>query len=207
MACVKLSETEETMKSLKNEVNEKTVIVKSESPDYPSMFIWKIDNFSKLKREAKAGVNQGKTSAPFYTEHYGYKLVITLYPNGLGLGKGNSISVFVSLVKGEYDAILHWPFRRKAKLTLLDQQENPKERENYSRELVPHGDLNISVRPGKERIPAYRGIIFMSQEKLETRCYVVDDTLFLQLEVGPPSQCSTPSNELNSFMPSATWYC
>ena len=195
------------MKSLKNEVNEKTVMVKSESPDYPSMFIWKIDNFRKLKREAKAGVNEGKTSAPFYTEHYGYKLVITLYPNGLGLGKGNSISVFVSLVKGEYDAILHWPFRRKAKLTLLDQQENPKERENYSRELVPHGDLNISVRPGKERIPAYRGIIFMSQEKLETRCYVVDDTLFLQLEVGPPSQCSTPSNELNSFMPSATWYC
>ena len=45
------------MKSLKNEVNEKTVMVKSESPDYPSMFIWKIDNFSKLKREAKAGVN------------------------------------------------------------------------------------------------------------------------------------------------------
>ena len=93
MACVKLSETEETVKSLekeletlKNEVKEKTVMVKSESPDYPSMFIWKIGKFSKLKKEAKDDVN---LSAPFYTEHYGYKLVVAFYPNGNGSAKND----------------------------------------------------------------------------------------------------------------------
>ena len=187
MACVKLSKTEETVKSLKNEVSEKTVMVKSESPDYPSMFIWKIDNFSKLKRDAKDGVKKRETSAPFYTEHYGYRLVIEFHPNGCGSGKNKFISVFFTVMKGEYDAILRWPFKRKVKFTLLDQKGNPEERVNYSSEVTPNNDLKIFGRPYKERAIGYGRQKFMSQEKLETRCYVVDDTLFLQFEVGPPS--------------------
>lgn len=194
MACVKLSETEETVKSLekeletlKNEVKEKTVMVKSESPDYPSMFIWKIGKFSKLKKEAKDDVNLRITSAPFYTEHYGYKLVVAFYPNGNGCAKNDFISVFYTVMKGEYDALLPWSFKRKVKFTLLDQRENPEERENHSIEVTPPKTVKFSGRPDNGGNAGFGSPQFMSQKKLETGCYVVDDTLFLQFEVGPSS--------------------
>lgn len=194
MACVKLGETEETVESLKkqletlkNEVKEKTVMVKSEFPDYPLIFIWKIDNFSKLMREAKDGVNERQTCAPFYTENYGYKFEIYIYPNGSDDVWGTSLSVFFIIQKGEYDALLPWPFKRKVKFTLLDQQENLEERENHSVEITPINDLQVFGRPDEKRIRGYGRPRFISHEKLETGYYVVDDTLFLQCEVGPPS--------------------
>ena len=194
MACVKIGETEETMKSLhkqlvtlKNEVKEKTVMVKSESPNYPLMFIWKIDNFSKLMREAKGGVNRKQTCAPFYTENYGYKLEINIYPNGYGHARGTFLSVFCVIQKGEYDALLPWPFKRKVKFTLLDQQENLEERENHSMVVTTTDDPQVFGRPDEKRIRGYGIPKFISHEKLERGHYVVDDTLFLQYEVGPPS--------------------
>ena len=194
MACVKLGETEETVESLKkqletlkNEVKEKTVMVKSESPDYPLMFIWKIDNFSKLMREAKGGVNERQTCAPFYTENYGYKFEIYIYPNGSDDVQGTSLSVFFIIQKGEYDALLPWPFKRKVKFTLLDQQENLEERENHSVEITPINDLQVFGRPDEKRRRGFGRPRFISHGKLETGHYVVDDTLFLQCEVGPPS--------------------
>ena len=194
MACVKIGETEETVKSLhkqlvtlKNEVKEKTVMVKSESPDYPLMFIWKIDNFSKLMREAKDGVNKKQTCAPFYTENYGYKIEIYFYPNGSGHARGTFLSVFCVIQKGEYDALLPWPFKRKVKFTLLDQQENLEERENHSMVVTTTDDLQVFGRPDEKRIYGYGKPQFISHEELETGHYVVDDTLFLQFEVGPPS--------------------
>ena len=194
MACVKLGETEETVESLKkqletlkNEVKEKTVMVKSESPDYPLMFIWKIDNFSKLMREAKGGVNERQTCAPFYTENYGYKFEISIYPNGSDDVRGTSLSVFFIIQKGEYDALLPWPFKRKVKFTLLDQQENLEERENHSVKITPINDLQLFGRPDEKRKRGFGRPRFISHEKLETGYYVVDDTLFLQCEVGPPS--------------------
>ena len=194
MACVKLGETEETVESLKkeletlkNEVKEKTVMVKSKSPDYPLMFIWKIDNFSKLVREAKDGVNERQTCAPFYTENYGYKFEIYFYPNGYGFAQDTFLSVFLVIKKGEYDALLPWPFKRKVNFTLLDQQENLEERENHSREITPSNDLKGFGRPVEKRMLGYGIPEFISHEKLERGHYVVDDTLFLQCEVGPPS--------------------
>ena len=36
-----------------------------------------------------------------------------VYPNGIKEGKGSHLSVFVAIVKGEYDNILGWPFKGK----------------------------------------------------------------------------------------------
>ena len=33
-------------------------------------------------------------------------------------------------MKGEYDAMLTWPFHKKVTMTLIDQQEKAKDREN-----------------------------------------------------------------------------
>ena len=49
------------------------------------------------------------TSLPFYTPE-GYKLQCYMDCNGEGQGKGTHLSVFVCILKGEYDAMLPWPF-------------------------------------------------------------------------------------------------
>lgn len=51
----------------------------------------------------------------FYTAKYGYKLCLRLYLNGDGTGKRTHLSLFIVIMKGEYDALLPWPFRNKVR--------------------------------------------------------------------------------------------
>ena len=60
-------------------------------------------------------------SQPFYTNRFGYKMCGRVYLNGDGMGKGTHLSLFFVLMRGEYDALLEWPFRQKVTLSLLDQ--------------------------------------------------------------------------------------
>ena len=41
----------------------------------------------------------------------GYKMCINVNANGSGSGAGTYVSVFVYLMRGEYDSRLVWPFR------------------------------------------------------------------------------------------------
>ena len=191
---VTLKETQETIKNLKKELetlqkqfkeevsNDKKDKVKEkrETCDFHLMFVWKIENFSG----AKAG-KKGMVSAPFYTECYGYKLRVDMYPDGYAL-PNEYLSVYIHVMKGAYDAILPWPFNRIVKLTLIDQQEDPDKRENVSHEIIPDNHLNCYARPKVEENPGGHGKTkFISYKKLNSRRYIVDDTLFLQVEVGP----------------------
>ena len=45
-----------------------------------------------------------------------------IYLNGDGMGKGTHISLFFVIMRGEYDALLRWPFRQKVTFMLLDQE-------------------------------------------------------------------------------------
>ena len=93
------------------------------------IFTWKITSFEIKLKQAKTNVNQyieiGSDS--FYM--YGYKLRLSLNPNGNGFGANTHLSVFIVVMKGEYDAILPWPFKRKVKFTLVDQKKDPAKRE------------------------------------------------------------------------------
>ena len=57
----------------------------------------------------------------FFTSRYGYKTCARIYLNGDGIGRGTHISVFFVVMRGEYDALLRWPFRQKVTFMLLDQ--------------------------------------------------------------------------------------
>ena len=93
-------------------------------------FVWKIDGFGEIFRQAMAGRNQTINSDPFYTKNgtgrYGYKLKVRISPNDQ---RTNQLSVFIIVMKGEYDAILPWPFTKKVKFTLIDQQADLDERD------------------------------------------------------------------------------
>jgi len=189
---VELSRMQETNKKLMEKVDkvEKKICEdagKTESPDFPVVFVCKINNFSEVLRQAKAGENIAVAYGPFLTGTYGYKLKVKIYPNGCGSSRNTHLSVFIVVMKGEYDAILPWPFEKKVKFTLIDQHEDSVERVNVSHWFRSSNALKHFARPVSEESTGRDFSTFIFHEKLFSRCFVVDDTLFLQAEVGSPS--------------------
>ena len=64
-----------------------------------------VDDFKRHKRSADQWY-----SPPFYTHVGGYKMCLRVDTNGLCSGKGTHVSVYVYLMKGEFDDRLKWPF-------------------------------------------------------------------------------------------------
>lgn len=168
--------------SLKLSAHEKeTSKPKMETP----VFVWKISGFSEMLRQAKQGRNSKIDSTPFYTSSYGYKLKVSVNPNGDGSGKNTHLSAFVIVMKGEYDGMLPWPFNQKVSFTLIDQQESLNERENIVMHFKSNTRLENFARPVSEENPGRGYARFVSHEKLKSRRFIVDDTLFIQVDVGP----------------------
>ena len=63
-------------------------------------------------------------SDPFYTHPHGYKMCLRVDANGNGSGKGTHISVFIFLMRGDFDNHLQWPFRGRISIQLLNQLED-----------------------------------------------------------------------------------
>lgn len=57
----------------------------------------------------------------FFTAPAGYKLCLRLYPNGDGNAEGTHISLYVVLMRGEFDAVLQFPFIYQVIFCLIDQ--------------------------------------------------------------------------------------
>ena len=91
-------------------------------------------------------------------------------PNGFRSGENTHLSVYIVVMKGEYDALLPWPFNKKVTFTLIDQDEDLLKRKKVVAELSPD-----HVIPGT----------ISRSRRLQGRSYIMDDTLFLQVEIDP----------------------
>ena len=193
----KLTDTQESTTRLMEKVDnlqrrfeerinsEEIVMVRNESLEFPRAFLWKVDNFIENLWEANTDRHR-LASPPFYTEKYCYKLRLSIVPFGDGRGKNTHLSVFIIVMKGEYDAILSWPFKKEVKFILIDQQEDPVRRQNVIRKLTADNELKGNYdRPIRGENKGRGFPEFISHDKLYSRRYIVDDTLFLQVEVGP----------------------
>jgi hypothetical protein len=85
------------------------------------MLFWKIADVGAKMRQAKDGAITCVYSSKLMTIRYFYKLCARLYFNGHGMGKGTHVSLFLVLLRVEYDALRLWPFRQKVTLMLIDQ--------------------------------------------------------------------------------------
>ena len=52
-------------------------------------------------------------SVPFFSHAGGYKMAMTIRPNGFSVRQGTHVSLHVCLLPGEFDDQLHWPFNGK----------------------------------------------------------------------------------------------
>ena len=95
-----------------------------QATSYDGKYIWKIPDITRRRRDALMGKTVSLYSAPFYTDRFGYRMCLRVYLDGDGSGKGRYISYFLTIMKGEYDALLEWPNQLTVTLTMINQKSN-----------------------------------------------------------------------------------
>ena len=161
-------------------------------------FIWKIKSFRKRFRSSWNSVKEEMESDPFYTGRYGYKLKVFaqwgrefVFPGSFVHFINEDFLTGIVLMEGEYDDMLPWPFNKKIKFTIIDQNKDLKERKNMTKDLSSRSpecskDMIFSERPGeKMKEVKSKPRVLASKTMLQTRRYTVNDTLFLQVDVEP----------------------
>ncbi|XP_063426758.1 TNF receptor-associated factor 3-like isoform X2 [Mytilus trossulus] len=147
-----------------------------ETASYSGILMWKIRDYSRRKQEAISGRTVSLYSQPFYTSRFGYKMCARLYLNGDGMGKGTHLSLFFVVMRGEYDALLPWPFQQKVTLLLLDQDAGAR---HVSDTFRPDPTSTSFKRPTSDMNIASGCPLFVSHAVLETRTYLKDDTILI----------------------------
>ena len=149
-------------------------------------FLWKISNYDHLVKQSATKKEKEKLcSPPFYTGQYGYKLRAEAFLNGLGQGKGSHLSLYVVIMKGEYDAVLPWPFKQNVDFVLMDQDDDVNNRQNKVWKLSCERNSDYFKRPNKSKSLGFGCPKFVSLETLRTKNYIKDQTLFIKIEVEP----------------------
>ncbi|XP_073907226.1 TNF receptor-associated factor 1 isoform X2 [Castor canadensis] len=149
-----------------------------EEASFDGTFLWKITNVTRRCHESACGRTISLFSPAFYTAKYGYKLCLRLYLNGDGMGKRTHLSLFIVIMRGEYDALLQWPFRNKVTFMLLDQNN----REHAIDAFRPDLSSASFQRPQTETNVASGCPLFFPLVRLQSpkHAYVKDDTMFLK---------------------------
>ncbi|XP_077984945.1 TNF receptor-associated factor 2-like isoform X2 [Glandiceps talaboti] len=152
-----------------------------EMATYDGVLVWKISNFSRKRQDAINGRTTSIYSPCFYTSRHGYKMCARIYLNGDGMGKGNHVSLFFVIMKGEFDALLRWPFRQKVTLMWVDQNN----REDVIDAFRPDPTSNSFKRPQNDLNIASGCPLFMPLTQLDNprHSYVKDDVAFLKIFV------------------------
>ncbi|XP_063265786.1 TNF receptor-associated factor 1 [Prinia subflava] len=150
----------------------------SEQASYDGIFLWKITEVGRKLQDSVTGRTVSLYSPAFYTAKYGYKVCLRVYLNGDGTGKGTHLSLFFVVMKGDYDALLPWPFRHKVTFMLLDQNNREHVIDAFRPDLSsasfqrPVGDMNVA-----SGCPTFLPLAKLQSPK---HAYVKEDTLFLK---------------------------
>ena len=102
-----------------------------------------------------------------------------IYLNGDGMGRGQYISLFFVVMRGEYDALLRWPFRQKVTMMLLDQNHV----EHVIDAFKPDPTSSSFKRPMSAMNIASGCPMFCPLADLDKYAYIKDDTMFVKIIV------------------------
>ncbi|XP_078075391.1 TNF receptor-associated factor 3-like [Mustelus asterias] len=145
------------------------------------ILLWKIKDFSSCLAAAKSERRPSFYSSAFASHPFGYQLCCRIYPNGDGSGKGSHVSLFLAIVRGEYDEVLPWPFRQKVTFLLLDQVSQKHLRESFSPDT-----LSGSFQRPRTHMNVASGCPTFARHDLLLRTpsnYLRNDTLYIKVVV------------------------
>ena len=138
--------------------------------------------------ERKQKDDESWFSPGFYTHIGGYKMCLKIDANGWAIGKGTHVSVFVYMMKGEFDSHLKWPLKGEITVELVNQKEGG---EKYEGALANHTDPDERdkafqrVTGGEANAAGWGLDEFISHSDLynpeEGKEYLVNDTLIFRV--------------------------
>ena len=99
------------------EIKHRVMILETQVPVPPYYFT--VSNFALHKQ---GGTHW--TCPAFFSRIGGYKMAIEVSANGEGVGKDTHVSVYIRIMRGEYDDMLRWPLRASVTIQLISQSGN-----------------------------------------------------------------------------------
>ena len=131
---------------------------------------FEMKNFSHEKEKPS-----GWKSPAMYTHVCGYNFCIGVNANGCGSGYGNSLSVSLWTLSGQYDHELQWPASAKFTIELINQQ--------YGRENARHSQTLRWNNPNAEYcyIGSFRRIGQNFLQHSELKSFLKSDTLYFHV--------------------------
>ena len=150
-----------------------------ENSNFDGTAIWKIPSFLQRMEDARTGKYTSIYSLPFYTGRYGYKMCLRLYILGDGVGRSTHMSLFLVLMKGDFDNLLQWPFTLKVTFKLLNQSGG----RDITDSFQPDPLSNSFQKPTRDMNVAAGCPRFVSLRELMSGGFVVDDTVFIKAKV------------------------
>ena len=124
-------------------------------------------------------------SPAFNTHIGGYKMFIRVDASGWGDGEGTHVSLFVYMMKGEFDSHLKWPFKGEITVELVNQKDGG---ENHIKKPLEHNDPDEYFQRVTDGDKAETGLgleEFIAHTDLykpeEDKEYLLNDTLIFKV--------------------------
>lgn len=169
------------MESVLEELNLKIEILEVKS--ITGIYVWKVNDLARRAREARIGRTVSLYSPPFYTSAHGYRLCLRAYLYGDGSGKGKNVSLFVVVMKSEYDDLLAWPFQHRVTLTLINQDHPLSAERSLSHRFLPNADSSSFKKPVDTFNVASGFPEFAPLSVLTDSSYSKNDTLYFRIKL------------------------
>jgi len=176
----RLQDTNTSQSKQINEIGVKIRIAQCSSHD--GTFTWKLDNLRSRMSEAQKGKVRELYTPPLFTSLHGYKFSakVMLPGDRTTMYQGVSyLGVYIVVMQGDYDEILHFPFPYPIEITL----RNFTNRAAITHTLYPDPQKPHFDKPIKNMNPAIGFARFCPIEKLKNEGFVKNDTIYFNIEV------------------------
>ena len=131
-------------------------------------------------------------SDPVHSHFGGYKMCLKLFANGNKLAQGTHVSLYITLMRGDNDDNLKWPFKGTIKVSLLNQLEDGQHHtwQPWSPDDLPER-ASGRVTKGERADRGWGQAHFMSHQDLNycgdtNSQYLKDNTLFFRVDYFKP---------------------
>lgn len=140
---------------------------------------WRITDVARKANAAKTGAIPFLCSVPFQTNTTGYNVSLRLFLYGNESGKGTHISIYLTILQGEHDFELCWPFQHTVIFILLDQEGR---RNNINRAFCPDPFSASFSKPTTDANISSGIPNFAPLSVLENSSYVKNDKMNIRVK-------------------------
>lgn len=155
-------------------------------------YVWKVNELNRRTREARMGRTLSLYSPPFYTSPHGYRVCLRAYLNGDGTGRGTHVSLYIVIMRSEYDDLLTWPFSHHVNLSLINQVDPLNPARSIHHQFNPSPTSSSFHKP-KDTFNVASGFPeFAPVSVLNDPLYSKNDTLYFRVKLDPPSIATGP---------------